>query len=122
MITSANPASLLGHWLNTNRQTRGITECVIARTGDDITVSITTFGDNEPVHWPIARATVLANLEEEAGQRTVALLAKYELDDRTVDTHVRINKGVLVIVLYVTFNDGSGRSNYLNREFFYASA
>ena len=119
MITSANPASLLGRWLNTNRDTRGIAECVIAQNGDDITVSITTFGDNEPVRWPIARATVLANLEEEAGQRTVALLAKYELDDRIVDTHVRVNKGVLVIVLYVTFNDHSGRSNYLNREFFY---
>jgi len=119
MITSANPVSLLGRWLNTNRNTRGIAESVIANDGDDITVSITTFGDNEPVRWPIARATVLANLEEEAGQRTVALLAKYELDDRTVDTHVRVNKGVLVIVLYVTFNDNSGRSNYLNREFFY---
>ena len=121
MITSANPASLLGHWLNTNRQTRGITECVIANDGHDITVSITTVGDNEPAHWPLARATVLANLEEEAGQRTVALLARYELEDRTVDTHVRVNKGVLVIVLYVTFNDHSGRSNFLNREFFYAA-
>ena len=119
MITSANPASLLGHWFNTNRDTRGIAECIVAQDGDEITVSITTVGNNEPVRWPIARATVLANLEEEAGQRTVALLAKYELDDRTVDTHVRVNKGVLVIVLYVTFNDKSGRSNYLNREFFY---
>jgi hypothetical protein len=121
MITSANPASLLGHWLNTNRDTRGISGCVIAQNGNDITVSIRTVGDNEPINWPIARATVLANLEEEAGQRTVALLAKYELEDRTVDTHVRVNKGVLVIVLYVTFTDGSGRSNYLNREFFYAA-
>ena len=119
MITSANPASLLGHWLNTNRDTRGIAECIVAQDDENITVSITTVGDNEPVRWPIARATVLANLEEEAGQRTVALLARYELDDRTVDTHVRLNKGVLVIVLYVTFNDKSGRSNYLNREFFY---
>lgn len=121
MITSANPKSLLGRWLNTNRDTRGIAECVVAQKGDDMTVSITTVGDNEPIHWPIARATVLANLEEEAGQRTVALLAKYELDDRIVDTHVRVNKGVLVIVLYVTFKDNSGRSNYLNREFFYAA-
>jgi hypothetical protein len=39
----------------------------------------------------------------------------------TAETHVRVNKGVLVIVLYVTFHDDSGRSNYLNREFFYRS-
>jgi len=119
MITSANPASLSGRWLNTNRDTRGISECVVAQDGEGITVSITAVGDNEPVPWPIARATVLANLEEEAGQRTVALLAKFDLGYMVADTHVRVNKGVLVIVLYVTFHDDSGRSNYLNREFFY---
>ena len=119
MITSANPASLLGRWLNTNRDTRGISECVVAQDDEGITVSITAV--DEPVRWPIARTTVLANLEEEAGQRTVALLAKFDLGDRTADTHVRVNKGVLVIVLYFTFHDDSGRSNYLNREFFYRS-
>ena len=119
MITSANPASLLGRWLNTNRDTRGISECVVAEDGEGITVSITAVGENEAVRWPTARATVLANLEEEASQRTIALLAKFNLGYMTADTHVRVNKGVLVIVLYFTFHDDSGRSNYLNREFFY---
>ena len=35
------------------------------------------------------------------------------------ETHMRINKGVFVIVLFATFLDDSGRANYLNREFFY---
>ena len=118
---TANVASLLGHWLNTNRDTRGIAECIVAQDAQGVTVSITAIGDNEPVQWPTARATVLANLEEEAGQRTIALLAKFNLGYMTADTHVRVNKGVLVIVLYVTFHDDSGRSNYLNREFFYRS-
>ena len=121
MITSANPVSLVGHWLNTNRDTRGISECVIAYDGQDVRVDITTVGNELPVHWNVARATVLANLEEEAGQRTVALLAVFDLDYAIVDAHIRVNKGVLVIVLYVTFDDDSGRSNYLNREFFYRS-
>jgi hypothetical protein len=94
-------------------------ECVIAQDGEDISVSIMTAGNNEPVRWPTARANVLANVEEEAGQRTIALLANFELGDATVDSHVRVNKGVLVVVIYVTFHDDSGRSNYLNREFFY---
>ena len=119
MITSANPASLSGRWLNTNRDTRGISECVVTQDGEDITVSISAVGDREPVRWPIVRAKVLANLEEEAGQRTIALLAKFDLGYMTADTHVRVNKGVLVIVLYFTFHDESGRSNYLTREFFY---
>jgi hypothetical protein len=118
MITTGNPASVLGRWLNTNRESRGIAECVIAQENDGITVRIIG-ADKES--WPLAKATVLANLEEEAGQRTVALLAKFDLGDMTADTHVRVNKGVLVIVLYFTFHDDSGRSNYLNREFFYRS-
>ena len=121
MIRTANTSSLLGHWLNTNRDTRGLAECVVAEDGEGITVSITAVGENERVRWPTVRATVLANLEEEAGQRTIALLAKFNLGYMTADTHVRVNKGVLVIVLYVTFHDDSGRSNYLNREFFYRS-
>jgi len=121
MTTTGNVKSVLGRWLNTNRDTRGIAECVVAQDGDGVTVSVTAVGENEAVRWPTARATVLANLEEEAGQRTIALLAKFNLGYMTADTHVRVNKGVLVIVLYVTFHDDSGRSNYLNREFFYAA-
>jgi hypothetical protein len=61
----------------------------------------------------------LANLEEEAGQRTGALMATFEFGFMRAETHIRINKGVLVVVLFATFLDDSGRSNYLNREFFY---
>ena len=119
MKTSGNIGSLLGRWLNTSRDTRGIAECVVAQDDEGITVSITGVG--EPVEWPRVRGIVLANLEEEAGQRTIALLADFDLGFMTVETHIRVNKGVLVIVLYATFCDGSGRSNYLNREFFYRS-
>ena len=118
-MTTGNTASLLGRWLNTNRESRGIAECVVAEDKQGITVSITGAGDKEP--WPIERATVLANVEEEAGQRSVALLATFNRSDLRAETHIRVNKGVLVIVLYATFHDGSGRSNYLNREFFYRS-
>lgn len=121
MRTSGNPASVLGRWLNTNRDTRGIAECLVTQDEEGFTVSITAVGDNEPMPWPSARARVFANLEEEAGQRTVALTATFNLNDMTAETHMRVNKGVFVIVLYVTWREGSGRSNYVTREFFYRS-
>ena len=116
-MTQAN--KLLGRWLNTNHKTRGIAECTVARDGDDFNVTIVGVGEDGPIHWPTARATPLANLEEEAGQRTMALLATFELGFMRAETHIRINKGVFVIVLFATFLDDSGRANYLNREFFY---
>jgi hypothetical protein len=117
-----NPDKLLGRWINTNWETRGIAECTVARVGDDITVSIIGVGKDGPIHWPTALATPLANLEEEAGQRTPAMTANFDLGFMRADTHLRINKGVFVIVLFATFLDDSGRANYLNREFFYRQA
>lgn len=116
---TTNADKLFGRWLNTNHETRGIAECTVARDGNDISVSITGVGEHGPIQWPTARATLLANLEEEAGQRTNALLATFELGFMRAETHMRINKGVFVIVLFATFLDDSGRANYLNREFFY---
>jgi hypothetical protein len=119
---TCNADKLLGRWINTNWETRGIAECTVARDGDDFAVSIVGAGQNGTIQWPTAKATPLANLEEEAGQRTMALTATFDLGFMRADTHMRINKGVFVIVLFVTFLDDSGRANYLNREFFYRSA
>lgn len=117
-MTQAN--KLLGRWLNTNHETRGIAECTVTQEGDGFNVSIVGVGEDGPIHWPTARATPLANLEEEAGQRTMVMLATFELGFMRVETHLRINKGVFVIVLFASFLDDSGRANYLNREFFYS--
>ena len=116
MIKTGNVASLLGRWLNTNRDTPAIAECTVTQDKDGITVQVIG-ADKEP--WPVGRPSVFANLEEEAGQRSVALMATFDLGDMIADTHMRVNKGVFVIVVYATFKDGSDRSNHLYREFFY---
>jgi hypothetical protein len=116
---TGNIEKLFGRWLNTNHDTRGIAECTISADGDQINVSVAAVGDEGLIAWPTVTAHELANLEEEAGQRTGALMATFEFEFMRAETHIRINKGVLVIVLFATFLDDSGRSNYLNREFFY---
>lgn len=109
---------LLGRWENTNRETKGIAECVIAENGELFNVSIVGVGPDGPIDWPKTTATTLRNLDEEAGQRTVALAANFDFDFMRAETHIRVNRGVLVIVLFITFQDESGRSPYVNREFF----
>jgi hypothetical protein len=118
--TGATP--LIGEWLNTNPDTHGIVAIVIEQHEGLLSVGLTGAGDDGPIEWPKAKATPLANLEEEAGQRALALAAEFDLGFMKAETYFRVNKGVLVIVLFVTFQDGSGRSNYLNREFFYRRA
>jgi hypothetical protein len=115
----SNVEKLTGRWVNTNRETRGIAECVIESDGQSLIVRISGAGADGFIAWPMASVKVLANLEEEAGQRTAALAVSFDFGFMKSETYIRINKGVLVIVLFNSFRDDSGRSNYLNREFFY---
>jgi hypothetical protein len=114
-----NADKLIGRWRNTNTKTRGIAEIVIEEHGGKFTVTASGVGSDGPIPWSPAQVQVLANLEEEAGQRAVALAVNFDFDFMTAETYLRVNKGVLVIVLFVTFRDDSGRSNYVNREFFH---
>jgi len=120
--SAAQAGKLAGRWVNTNRETRGIAECVIDQDGEHVRISLVGVGANGPIDWPPTTAKVLANLEEEAGQRAVALAATFNLDFMRAEASIRLNRGVLVILFYITFLDDSGRSNYVNREFFYAQA
>ncbi len=117
-VKTLNADKLTGRWANTNRETRGIAEITVEQDGDDFNVTVVGVGDGEPVLWPVVKANALANLEEEAGQRALALEATFEFGFARAETYIRVNKGVLVIVLFNTFLDGSGRSSYVNREFF----
>ena len=117
--TISRAEKLIGRWVNTNRDTQGIAECEIHRDGDQFSINVSGTGADGPIAWPTVRTKALANLEEEAGQRTIALAATFEFGFMKSEIYIRVNKGVLVIVLFNTFQDDSGRSNYLNREFFY---
>ena len=114
-----NAEKLLGRWVNTEPGTQGVAEITIGQDGGHFSVRVRGVGDGGPVEWPAARGRVMANLEEEAGQRAVALAAAFDFGFMRVESYLRVNKGVLVIVAYHTFLDASGRANYVNREFFY---
>lgn len=110
---------LIGHWVNTDSSSQGIASITIEQDGEQFLVSAKGVGTEGPIDWPETRAKALANLEEEAGQRAVALAANFDFGFMRAETYLRVNKGVLVIVLSITFSDDSGRSNYVNREFYY---
>jgi hypothetical protein len=118
-IAKLSGDKLVGQWINTDPGTRGIASILIEPDGSDFRIDIKGVGPDGLIAWPSTRVRALANLEEEAGQRAVALSADFNLGFMKAETYLRVNKGVLVIVLFVTFQDGSGRSSYVNREFFY---
>jgi hypothetical protein len=116
---SLDATRLTGRWINTSRETRGITECLIEAAGEQFKITLLAAGTGASLRWPAVTAKTLANLEEEAGQRTYALAASFDHGFMTSEIYIRVNKGVLVIVLFNSFRDQSGRSDYVTREFFY---
>ena len=115
---ATSDSRLTGRWLNTDQNTRGLREITI-EPGEEFSVSAIGAGADGPIQWRAKSVRPLANLEEEAGQRGIALVADFDFGFMLAQTYLRINKGVLVIVEFNTFRDDSGRTNYVNREFFY---
>jgi hypothetical protein len=113
---------LIGRWLNTNPETQGVAEIIVERAGESFFVGVLGVGEDGLIAWPRTEATALANLEEEAGQRALALAVDFDFGFMRAEAYLRVNKGVLVIVAYYIFLDDSRRSNYVNREFFYRHA
>ena len=72
-VTVSRAEKLIGRWVNTNPDTQGIAACEIQRDGDQFFINISGAGADGPIAWPTVRTKALANLEEEAGQRTIAL-------------------------------------------------
>ena len=117
-----NTHKLTGRWLNTDPDTEGLVQITIKHDGKEFSVRALGAGADGPIEWPETSARPLANLEEEGGQRALALAVDLDFAFMKAETYLRVNKGVLVIVLYNTFHDGSARQNYLTREFFYRQA
>src|SRR6201986_4521526 len=88
---------LTGRWANTNRETRGIAEITVAEDGDGYSVAVVGVGDAGPIPWPIVKAKALANLEEEAGQRTMALAADFDFGFMIAGSYITHNKSRAVI-------------------------
>jgi hypothetical protein len=120
-VQTMNVDRLTGRWLNTDRNTRGLSEITIGQTGEQFSVSAVGVGTDDAIDWVATSVRPLANLEEEAGQRGITLVADFDFGFMSAETYLRVNKGVLVIVEFNTFRDQSGRTNYVNREFFYRS-
>jgi hypothetical protein len=118
-VPSMGADRLIGRWTNTDARTRGLQEITIKQTGVQFSVSAAGAGTNGPIEWLAQSVRPLANLEEEAGQRGISLAADFDFGFMKAETYLRVNKGVLVIVLFNSFRDQSGRSDYVTREFFY---
>lgn len=115
-----DPSPLLGEWINTNPTTRGLVSVVISRNGDNVVVRVFGASSPSPSDWREVTAQEL--YAGSAGSSdAMGFTATYDFGFLKTRLEANLSLGLLVIGNFNTFCDGSGRSNYFSREFFYHS-
>ena len=112
-------SALLGEWSNTNPSATGIVRLVLTETGDQIVVRVFGAGHPQPFDWGEAPAELFADLP--GLMQGTSFTSFHDLGFMSVWLLTYVVKGVLVVVSFTRFQDGSGRSNYFGKEFFYRS-
>jgi hypothetical protein len=106
---------LTGLWKNTRRATRVIREFTLMKVRD--AYELNAFGAGAPRDW--GTIVVVPHSSDVDAHDTVGFHGVYEFDFMRMHLAANLNKGLMIIASFNTFRDGSGRSNYFSREFFY---
>jgi hypothetical protein len=118
VIIDARP--ITGHWINTNLSTPGIARVIVARGDENLSVQIVTASGPTPRDWGIANVDVVYS-NGIGSPAATAFVAAYDFGDLEARVEANLSLGLLVVAAFITFKDGSGRSNFFGREFFYRS-
>lgn len=108
-------AGFVGVWLNTHRETDGITRMVLSGAPGDYGIEVTAAGEPKP--W--GRAVLSPYSAEVGAVAANGFRARYEFGFMDVELVAYFVKGLIVCSHYNTFHDDSGRRDYFAREFFF---
>jgi hypothetical protein len=110
-------SSLIGRWKNTNSATRGISQIDISENGKNLRVQTLGACASGSRDWGERPATTYAYAV--AGDIVAGFELTYDFGTQETLVTAIHNRGVLVIHAYHRFKDGSGRSNFISKEFFH---
>lgn len=110
-------SALLGLWRNTNKASSGVTTVEITERGEGVGIHAYASGKSGPLDWGKVPGSVYA--KDCYSSDAMAFRAAFALPGIRYHFQANVKQGVLVIAYFTEFADGSGRSNYFSREFYY---
>jgi hypothetical protein len=110
-------SSLLGFWRNTNSASLGIAAVEISDHGEHLGVRAHGVGESGTVDWGEVAGPIYA--KDCSSVDAMAFSATFSSQGIRCHLQANVKQGVLVIAYFTEFQDGSGRSNYFSREFYY---
>jgi hypothetical protein len=114
---SIDLSPFIGTWVNTKKNTTGFVKLVISES--DGKLVLRAFGSASPElsDWGEVEAFAFSDGVEANNGRAFSTL--YNTGAMEVALQGNLNLGLLVLVSFNRFIDGSSRTNYINREFFH---
>jgi hypothetical protein len=117
-VAHPSPAwTFAGLWRNTNSERSAIDSVSFVAAGAGRTMRVLARDATGTQDWGTADAETY--VEVGAASDPARIKALYDLGGMEVLLHGWVKQGVLVLALFRRFKDGSDRSNYFDREFFY---
>ena len=115
-----SPSDFSGSWLNTNKETPGVTRVTCRAEGNVLRVRFEGNGSSEPSEWGEATAELLCAAGIHGGP-VMSFVTSFDLGFKNVRVGANLNQGLLVIATFHSWQNhiGVGRSNYFSREFFH---
>src|SRR5689334_17213861 len=98
-------SALVGEWRNTNPSATGIVRLLLTRAVDGTVVRVFGASHRDPFDWGEAPAELFADLPELT--QATSFTSFYDLEFMSVWLLVYVNKGVLVVISFTRFHDGS---------------
>ncbi|MCI0488175.1 MAG: hypothetical protein L0229_16430 [Blastocatellia bacterium] len=112
-----DPSPLLGTWLNTDGRARGIIKIAFRMTGDSFKAHALGACEPSPCDWGEVDAALFADTAASLEGTNFSAFYDFGFMDAHLQGYIR--QGVLVVATFNRFKDGSRRSNYFTKEFFY---
>ena len=110
-------AALLGLWRNTNAASQGVAAVQVTDHGEHLGICAYGVGESCNLDWGEAVGRPYA--KDCCSSDAMAFSASFSLEGIRCHLQANVKQGVLVIAYFTEFLDGSGRSNYFAREFYY---
>lgn len=108
---------LLGRWRNTNSASQGVAIVEIMDRGQHLGIRAYGVGQSGNLDWGEVPGHAYA--KDYSSHEAMAFNSVVALEGIRCHFQANVKQGVLVIAYFTEFLDGSGRSNYFTREFYY---
>jgi len=110
-------APFVGTWINTMRDTQGFTKLIVSSR--DGKLFVRAFGASAPELCDWGEVEACAFSDRVDSRKGAGFSAQYDTGSIEVAFQANMNLGLLVLLTFNRFKDGSGRANYICREFFH---